>query len=520
MKVYKGNILTCDAENTVKKYLVEEQGKIIYTGDILPEKYKDAPEIETGAGAIIPPFVDSHIHFASFATFHAGLNVMNARSNDEILEMLRDYVTKTKSKLVIGFGASPYSVSDGHLVCRKQLDSVCPDKPLFMVKYDGHACVVNSVLLGQVKEKVCNLRGYHEESGEMNQEAFFAISDYITKSLSTLELIKNMQSAADYMASKGIGMIHSVSGVGFARDLDVDLERWFAKGMGNGLQMRVFMQTLDVDKVLKRRLPRIGGCFETALDGCYGSKDASLLEPYEGTDDYGVLYYSDEKVTAFCKKANRAGLQIEMHAIGDCAFQQATKALKAALDDCPRKNHRHTIIHACLPTEEGIHICEKYHITLVMQTAFIDWPQEPDAYLREILGARAERLNPVKTFANHGIVLSAGSDGPCTDPNPFNWMYKACCHSNPSEAVSVQQALKMCTYNGYYTSFDEKERGSLEVGKIADMVFIDRNPYEIPKEELRDIQVKQLYLEGNPYEKIAGKGVKQVLKGICKKEKC
>ena len=143
------------------------------------------------------------------------------------------------------------------------------------------------------------------------------------------------QKALDDLAARGIGMIHTVSGVGFARDLDVDLERFFARGITNGMQMRVFMQTLEVNKAVKRKLPRIGGCFETALDGCFGSMDAALLSPYENTSDCGVLYYSDEKVTEFCKAANRAGLQIEMHAIGDKAFVQAVRAIKAALDDLP-----------------------------------------------------------------------------------------------------------------------------------------------------------------------------------------
>ena len=106
--------------------------------------------------------------------------------------MLREHVKKTKEKLVIGFGASPYSVSDGHLVRRVQLDEVCPDKPLFLVKYDGHACVVNTVLLNEVRGKVQHLRGFHEDTGEMNQEAFFAISDYITASLSTVQLVAHM----------------------------------------------------------------------------------------------------------------------------------------------------------------------------------------------------------------------------------------------------------------------------------------------------------------------------------------
>ena len=71
--------------------------------------------------------------------------------------------------------------------------------------------------------------------------------------------------------------------------------------------------------------------------------------------------------------------------------------MKAALDDYPREDHRHTIIHACLPTEEGIEICKKYNISLSVQTAFIDWRQEPDEYLKEILGARSKGLNPIKT---------------------------------------------------------------------------------------------------------------------------
>ena len=143
MRLYEGNILTCDKENRIAHYLLEDQGKILYCGDELPAGCVAAERVSTGEGALIPPFVDSHIHFASYATFHAGLNVMNAQSNEEILQMLREHVKKTKEKLVIGFGASPYSVSDGHLVRRVQLDEVCPDKPLFLVKYDGHACVAH-----------------------------------------------------------------------------------------------------------------------------------------------------------------------------------------------------------------------------------------------------------------------------------------------------------------------------------------------------------------------------------------
>nr|MCR4833331.1 amidohydrolase family protein [Butyrivibrio sp.] len=250
-----------------------------------------------------------------------------------------------------------------------------------------------------------------------------------------------------------------------------------------------------------RKLPRIGGCFECALDGCFGSHDAAMNEPY--TDEIGgngVLYYSDEKVINFCKAANRAGLQIEMHAIGDKAFDQATRALKAALDDYPRQDHRHGIIHDCLPTKEGLEICRQYNIQLPMQIAFDNWKQEPSDYTRRILGEqRNSRLNPIRSFMDAGCIVSFGSDGPCTDPDPIVWLYKAVNHSNPLESVSVQDALRMCTYNGYYATFDEKERGSLEKGKVADMVILSENPYTVPADRLKDLKVEKLFLSGKEY---------------------
>ena len=385
-----------------------------------------------------------------------------------------------------------------------------------VVKYDGHACIINSKLLDKLKGKVSKLRGYHEDTGEMNQEAFFECSNYITNSLSIIELFKNMQSAIDFQASHGIGCIHTVSGVGFTGNLDITFEKIFAKSLTNGFQVRVFPQSMNVDVALKRKLPRIGGCFECALDGCFGSHDAAMNEPYiDSLGGDGVLYYDDEKVIDFCKKANRAGLQIEMHAIGDKAFDQACRALKAALDDYPRKDHRHGIIHDCLPTEDGIKICRDYNIQMPVQSAFINWKQEPDEYLKSIMGKeRAERLNPLRTFNENGIVVSCGSDAPCTSPDPIVWIDKAVNNMNQSQAVSVQEALRMCTYNGYYVTFDEKERGSLEAGKIADMVVLSDDLYSVDKKDIKNIKVEGLILSGKKYESCRENVIKAVIRGM------
>ena len=521
MKCYCGAILSVNKNNDVFRYLVEDQGKIMYVGNDLPEEYSSAEKIDLEEKALIPSFVDSHQHFASFSTFQAGLNVMDAESNEEIKSMIRDFVKRSKKKTLICFGASPYSVREGRLISRQELDEVCPDKEIMVVKYDGHACIINSKLLSKMDEKVKNLRGYHPDTGEMNQEAFFKFSDYISSSLSLVELFGNMMDAVDFMASRGIGMVHTVSGVGFAMNADITFEKIFAKSLQNGFQLRVFPQPMDIKVAKSRKLPRIGGCFESALDGCFGSHDAAMNEPYiDATGGNGVLYYSDDKVIEFCKAANRAGLQIEMHAIGDKAFDQATKALKAALDDYPRKDHRHGIIHDCLPTEEGIRICKEYGILMPVQSAFIGWKQEPDAYLESIMGTdRCGRLNPIGTYCRNKIVVSFGSDAPCTTPDPIVWLDKAVNNGNLEEAISIQNALRMCTYNGYYTTFDESNRGSLEKGKIADMVILSANPYEIPKEEIKNLKVERLILSGKEYRSSKRPVLKAILDGLLSKSK-
>ncbi|WP_124061548.1 amidohydrolase [Gordonibacter sp. Marseille-P4307] len=500
MKVYEGSILTVDERDTVARYLVEDGGLIAYVGDALPKQYADAAREHLGNRALCPSFVDTHQHFASLATFNAGLNVMEARSNDEIQRLVAEFSRTYAGKVLIAFGASPYSVAEGRLLSRAELDEACPDKPVMMVKYDGHACVVNSALLGLIEGRVSDQRGYHPDTGEMNQEAFFKALDYITGSISIPRLIGNMQRAMDYLAARGIGMVHTVSGVGFPADLDISLEKWVGRSAQSGFQVRVFPQSLEVKAALKRGLVRIGGCFACALDGCFGSRDAAMIEPYEGSDDTGVLYYTDEQLIAFCCEANRAGLQIEMHAIGDAAFNQAARVLKAALEDFPREDHRHGIIHACLPTEEGVRICAAYGIHLPMQASFIDWPQEPDSYLASIMGRkRAERLNPLRMLWDAGVVMSAGSDAPCTDPDPILWMQRACNHSVAGQSLTPREALRMCTYNGAWTTFDEDARGSLETGKVADMVVLSENPYEVSVSDLGRIKVERLLLGGRPY---------------------
>lgn len=507
MKVYQGNIITCDSKNNTYKFLVEDKGKIIFLGNILPEEFKNVHQEKLNDHALLPAFADTHMHFSSFALFSSTLDIRNASSHDEICELINDYNHAHNENFIMGFGASAHNVKEKSLITRKKLDSVCPNKPVMIVKYDGHASIINTCLINELPEKIKKLRGFNYESGEMNQEAFFAVTSYMTKKFSVIRLIKSMLRGIDRLAEKGIGLIHTAEGVGFPGDLDVDMVRFLSRGQRNAFSTRVFFQTMDVEKVLKRKLPRIGGCFATALDGCFGSEDAALLEPYSNNPaNKGVLYYEDKHVKDFAIAANRAGLQIEMHAIGDAAFVQAVDAIEAALKDFPRSDHRHTIIHACLPTEEGLEKMAKLGIGIALQPAFLGWPLEPLDYLERILGKRAYKISPLRHMLNLGIHMSGGSDAPCTLPDPIDGIYNACNHYVPEESLTIPEALRMFTYESARMSFDEKERGSLETGKIADMTILNKNPLELKPAELKSLKVERLILSGKDYKKGQGLG--------------
>lgn len=331
----------------------------------------------------------------------------------------------------------------------------------------------------------------------------------VTAKLSPLSIVGGLSKGAAALTAAGIGLVHAVEGVGYPRDMDVDMLRMLEGGLPQ--TFRIFFQTMDVSKVLKRRMKRIGGCFELALDGCFGSEDAALLAPYTNNpDNRGVLNYTQEQVNAFAIAANRAGLQITMHAIGDAAVEQCITAYEAALADLPRPDHRHIMIHCCMVSPSQLDRIAALGLCLAVQAPFIDWAQEPDRYLREILGDRADGLNPLRSMWDRGIVIADGSDAPCTRPDPIRGMHLAVNHPNPAQRLTPYEALLMRTRNAAWLGFDERERGTLAPGKRADFTLLDADPLTIPPQSIGDIRVTGLYLRARRIPPQAG-GVAHVI---------
>jgi predicted amidohydrolase YtcJ len=499
MHVFEGTIITCTEPGTTARFLVEADGRIRFVGDTLPETFSAAPRTRLGPRALAPAFVDTHLHFASFAIFRE----LDLRAADTIgaqFDLLSTYHDRYPRRVVLAFGASAHRVAERRLPTRADLDRRLAGVPAMIVKHDGHAAILSGEMLRRLPTRIASLRGYDGATGHLKQEAFFAASDFVTRSLSAPRLLLAMLRGLDELAGRGIGLIHTAEGVGFPRDLDVDLARFVARGLKNAFGIRIFFQTMDIERVLRRGLPCVGGCFATALDGAFGSEDAALHQPYTHAPmNRGILFYDQQTVTDFVRRANRAGLQVALHAIGDAAFDQAVQAFADALADHARSDHRHIIIHACLPTERGLDTAAKLGLCIAAQPAFNEWALEPAEYLTRILGGRAKHLNPIATMRRRGLRVAGGSDAPCTLPDPLAGIRAACLHPNANERLTVGEALILFTRDAAFLSFDEKDRGTLEAGKRADYVVLSENPLAVPPEELGRIAVESLTLAGSPY---------------------
>lgn len=499
MKVLtNGHFISCEDDNRCFSVMVIDKDKIIFTGDNVPEAYKTCSAIDMQGLTVVPAFSDTHMHFESYALFGTTVDVRDADNFEDMGRMIKDWTdAHPQAKFLPAYGCSAHTVGEKRLPETADLDKMT-DLPMLIVKYDGHAAVANSALIDLFPSDVLSDPGFDAQTGWLYQNAFYKGVNFITQKVSPMTLLEGMSHAAQSLAEKGIGYIHTVEGVGYKNDIDVDTINIIRRGLPQ--KFTVFFQTMDVDKVVRRKMKHIGGCFSLALDGCFGSEDAALSEGYANNpDNKGFLAYTQEEVNNFCIRANRAGLQITMHAIGDAAVEQALNAYEAALKDFPREDARHILIHGDLMNKEAIDKASKLGITIAVQPAFLDWPQEPAEYLESILGERSNKILPLRDMVDAGLLVTSGSDAPCTIPNPIEGIHICCNHPNPAQALTPVEALKTYTLWPARSAFDDDLYGSLTPGKKANFIVLDKDIISIPKEEIITTKIKGVFLNGRRF---------------------
>lgn len=499
MVIYNGNIITVNEKTPRCRWVSVKNGKITGMGCDT-----DIPDADTyydlQGNTMLPGLTDCHVHVLS-----AGLNLKsvpleNARHIDEVLQLIEDECKKTDEEWVYGANYVPQNISESRYPTRWELDNISHGKKVMIFAATLHGCATNTEGL-----KYCNVPentpGVEKEGGEMtgvfssDESSFLAICNALG-ALSDEKLWDYINVCAENAASKGVTSMHGLFGQFVDKDRDVHLT--IHKKNELPIDMEIFYQTWDVEKALDLNLPRVGGCL--TLDGALFEYTMANFKPFKSAPALrGVLYHNDEEVYNVVRKAHEAGIQCSMHAVGERAIDQLIYTYYRVIKEQGKKDLRHRIEHFCLPTDEQIDMAKDLDLIISMQPGFTYlWDKKVGGEFEYVLGReRADRWDPFNRIIDKGITVCGGSDCPVTKVEPLIDIATCVNGDNPIRNISLDDAIKMYTINAAYAVNMEDKKGNIEVGKDADFVVIDKDPYEIyNSQEIYNINVVKTIRRG------------------------
>ncbi|HEY77279.1 MAG TPA: amidohydrolase family protein [Thermoflexia bacterium] len=498
------NIITMNPRQPRAEALAVRGGHIVAVGaweEVAPHA-EGVPVLDLGGKAVLPGLIDTHVHFLWTALSLAALDVSGAEDHTALRAIVRRAVANTPpGEMILGMGFTEYALDTaafGPII--DVLDEVAPENPVYLIGVTGHTSAVNSLALALLNPQG-TLEGVMRDGrgrpngllrGRANSLAFDVLGERFGAGERAAAMIRL---AIEKAHAAGITTLHALEGNLAGEGKSDEAVVRFLEAMPTlPLRFVLYYQTMNVERVIELGLPRIGGCI--LLDGDVGPRTAALSEPYaDDPENYGVLYHTQEEVDAFVLKAHRVGLQVAMHAVGDAAVEQALNAYEAALTAYPRDDHRHRIEHCEIIREDQIQRAQRLGVALAIQPPFNHyWPHT--VYYPSLGEERAWKVDPVRTLMRPGLLVAGGSDSTVTPLGPLIGVHAAVNHSNPAERVSVQEGLELYTINAARIAFQEADRGSLEVGKLGDLVVLAADPFRVDPGEIKEIPIEMTVIGG------------------------
>ncbi|QJB56693.1 amidohydrolase [Pseudodesulfovibrio sp. zrk46] len=494
------NGMTMDANDTRFEALAVENGRITTVGT-----YDDvAPLIEDGwnvhdmvGKTVLPGFIDTHQHLGLTGQVLNGLDLRNTTSIQDILTMVkRAAPTTPEGAWVLGYSMNELHLAEGRLPLKTDLDEVCPDHPAMLVHASWHLCALNSRAL-ELMNLPSDLPGMDIENGEPTgvvrdpgalSHVFPAVS-----ALTPVDVkIASFKAACEAALRQGITSLHCLEGGEFGPgDTRIAVEHQHELP----IHTLIWNQVMDINETISLGLPRIGGCI--CADGAMSAHTAALLEPYtDQPDNCGTLNFSQQTMDDFIMESHKSGLQVAIHCETDGAIEQVLSAMEKAIAAHPRDDHRHRIEHCEMPNQDQVKRMGSAGIIASMQPAFFPHLMNWDDYESWFGKERMSMLHPYRTMLNCGVKMCGGSDGPITPYSPLVGIQSAVLHPNAKQRLSVTEAIRLFTIDAAYSGFEEDMRGSIEPGKVADMVVLPKNPTEIAPNEIADLTIEAVYVEG------------------------
>lgn len=456
--------------------------------------------VDLKGGAMTPGFCDAHVHLPATGLSEVGLDLRGSASAADVLDAVRE---RARSDGVL-VGANFEDPGDGYIT-GADLDGVVGARPALLVRADMHSCIVSSALRRELElEEVEGVDRDAEgrPTGYLRERAAAEAFRWVEAHLAPRQRIDAIRAAAAKAYSRGVTTVHEMFVVEWrgwdAFDLFVEAIEPLA------LRVVTYLGTDDVDRVRALGLPRIGG--DWFLDGSFGSHTAWLGEPYtepppSGSSSVGAAYREDEEVYGFFSSAQRAELQVGVHAIGDAAIEQCISTwewVAAEVGIEPVRALGHRIEHFECASDDHIRRAAHLRLRASVQPAFdAYWGGRDGLYAQRIGWERAAHMNRFRTMSlTPGLIVGAGSDSTVTPLDPFLQMSALRSHHLSAERLDAEDALALHTAGAHALVGEDPPRGAIVPGAMADLVWLDRDPVAAPADELTQTEVLGTWIEG------------------------
>jgi predicted amidohydrolase YtcJ len=514
-------IYTVNPKEPWAQAMAAREGKIIAVGSdkaIAAYQGSSTKIIDAKERMVLPGFVDAHVHMMAGAAQLAGITLNDAKTVGDFQKAIKDYATAHPEKKWIQGMGWVYSIfGKNGLPDKKLVDEVVSDRPVYLAAYDGHTALANSKALklaGITRKTPDPTSGIivrnpvtGEPTGVLKEAAEQLVAGVIPQPTREEEL-DGLTKAIHYASSLGLTRLISAGADTERVELFNQIRQ--KDGLTARFTMAQFVTapvTPDAVRILQENRKRYSddwidaGQAKLLLDGVIEAHTAAMLEPYEkDPSNRGLLYFDPEKYKESVIQLDRLGFPISTHAIGDRAIRLALDAYEAANKANGRTDVRDRIEHIENPSAQDIPRFGKLNVIAGMQplhatpdrNALVSWAGS-------IGPQRAERAFPWHSILNSGAHLSFGSDWPVVTLNPWPGLQILLTRETPEgtpaggwlpdERLILEQAIQGYTMGGALAARREKTEGSIEVGKLADVIIVSQDLFKIPTNQIGKTKV-------------------------------